>query len=309
VSTQQYSRTLAADEWLLRMLAASPASGFEISRRLQGVPRSRPGSARDIYRSLRRLESMGLIAGEWRPMPGRRLDVRQYCVTAGGLKTLVAGKDADRQITALSPVMMLMVLAVLGRPTASEGAAQLRPSRLTIIVSPIIHVSAQELRQMSIDVNRLFGSAGITIDWLFEPPLSTPPSFSSIGSISGFVIHATLALSLSNRPAVGRDEIVLGITRSSDTRTGDIVLFYDHIAESASQTQKDVSGILALVLAHEIGHVLLPSPAHADAGIMQAPWDRQSLDRAADRGLLFTASQGELMRKRLVLCCEIARRN
>ena len=59
------------------------------------------------------------------------------------------------------------------------------------------------------------------------------------------------------------------------------------IGASASQ-------VLSVAIAHEIGHLLLPEPAHADEGIMRAPWDGDALD-----GLLFTASEGELIRQRL----------
>jgi hypothetical protein len=63
--------------------------------------------------------------------------------------------------------------------------------------------------------------------------------------------------------------------------------------------------VLALVLAHEIGHVLLPAPAHSEVGIMQSPWNPWTMDQAADHGLFFTAQQGELIRQRLTGCCQV----
>jgi hypothetical protein len=62
---------------------------------------------------------------------------------------------------------------------------------------------------------------------------------------------------------------------------------------------------MALVLGHEIGHVLLPAPAHSEVGIMQSPWNQPTMDQAAERGLAFTAQQGKLIRQRLTGCCQV----
>jgi hypothetical protein len=37
-----------------------------------------------------------------------------------------------------------------------------------------------------------------------------------------------------------------------------------------------VVGVLALAIAHELGHVLLASTAHAKAGLMQAVWSHSN---------------------------------
>jgi hypothetical protein len=168
-------------------------------------------------------------------------------------------------------------------------------------------ISQQDLLQATIEVNRILGAAGIRIDWIFEASLPTLPQRPS----DAHVIHADLVMSQSSvqKPVAG--EIVLGLTTRAkiDTGVADIVLFVDHVLEFASQQQQDAPKILALVIAHEVGHVLLPTPAHADTGIMQVPWDRQALELADDGALLFTARQGAAMRDRLKRCCSQATRN
>jgi hypothetical protein len=70
---------------------------------------------------------------------------------------------------------------------------------------------------------------------------------------------------------------------------------YDRVEENAGSHHRSVSRLLGEVIAHEVGHVLLPS-GHSDRGIMQAVWDLRS-------GMLeyFTSAQAETIRRRLTL--------
>ena len=61
----------------------------------------------------------------------------------------------------------------------------------------------------------------------------------------------------------------------------------------------DASQLLGHVMAHELGHLLLPHGAHSAAGLMRPALDRAQV-RAAIAGLLtFTPDQAALIRARL----------
>lgn len=62
------------------------------------------------------------------------------------------------------------------------------------------------------------------------------------------------------------------------------------------------SSVLALVIAHELGHVLLPFPAHKSTGIMQPFWHTHSAGQVDQRQAFFSAQQGALIRGRLAPC-------
>lgn len=49
-------------------------------------------------------------------------------------------------------------------------------------------------------------------------------------------------------------------------------------------------------MAHEIGHVLLRSASHSQAGIMKSPWTKADLQHAAARLSEFTALQRSAIR-------------
>jgi hypothetical protein len=56
------------------------------------------------------------------------------------------------------------------------------------------------------------------------------------------------------------------------------------------------SKILGHVIAHEMGHLLLPPNSHSQSGVMNADWDSEQLLRMVKGLLQFTPEQGELIR-------------
>jgi hypothetical protein len=57
--------------------------------------------------------------------------------------------------------------------------------------------------------------------------------------------------------------------------------------------------MLGAAIAHELGHLFLPSGGHSARGLMRAPWDRVDILNADGPGLRFTPEQGALIRARL----------
>jgi hypothetical protein len=246
------------------------------------------------------------LHAEWRPVSGRTLSTKYYRVTAQG-RLGHAGCDRGRG-SAIHPQAMLVVMSVIGPWDASAGPRRSGQPPLTIVVSTQVPILFEELRRASLDVNRILGAIGIKTDWVFNDSLSSQQPSHSAKQPTGVAVRAAI---LAGGPTPSRSgEAFLGVTPSGlHESRADVLVFYDRILEFAQRLQKDVSTILALVIAHEIGHVLLPAPAHASVGIMQAPWDRHALEQADDHGLLFTARQGALIRQRLDGCCQMTARN
>ena len=68
----------------------------------------------------------------------------------------------------------------------------------------------------------------------------------------------------------------------------------------------DLSSLLGLATAHELGHLLLGPRAHVDDGIMRPRWTRQGM-RQVDRGSFrFSPEQSQTMRHRLVKSLALA---
>ena len=59
-------------------------------------------------------------------------------------------------------------------------------------------------------------------------------------------------------------------------------VFSDRINQAADRVGVEPGTLLGLVMAHEVGHLLLGSGYHGDAGLMRADWPDALLARAAD---------------------------
>lgn len=113
------------------------------------------------------------------------------------------------------------------------------------------------------------------------------------------------AIRLLIRPrAVNAPGSVMG-TAIGDTHEtgGSAFVFYDRVLRSAHERQQDVAAVLAYAMAHEMGHLLLPFPAHADAGIMRPDWNGDDLRHMANGSLQFTPAQAAALRLKASTCC------
>jgi hypothetical protein len=72
---------------------------------------------------------------------------------------------------------------------------------------------------------------------------------------------------------------------------GNVVAYYHRIEKYARRTRIPADVLLGYVLAHEIGHVLLRSQAHAADGLMRSEWRPHELSGIADRRLRFDSGE------------------
>jgi hypothetical protein len=92
-----------------------------------------------------------------------------------------------------------------------------------------------------------------------------------------------------------------GEGRSSTTA----VIFYGQVPELARTGYADEKDILAAVMAHEIGHLLLGG-THSATGIMRAKWNREEVKLVGRGQLQFTLEQSLLIRNEVAARLERA---
>jgi hypothetical protein len=80
-------------------------------------------------------------------------------------------------------------------------------------------------------------------------------------------------------------------------RYGDV--FWQRVQELHTNSNVDMGIVLGSVMAHEMGHLLLGSNAHAISGIMRAHWEGSELRHINMGTLLFLPEQGQRMRARI----------
>ena len=75
---------------------------------------------------------------------------------------------------------------------------------------------------------------------------------------------------------------------------------YGRIEALAKRGGIDAAKVLGIVMAHEIGHLLLGRGAHSSAGIMSGRWGKFEMDLVVVGLLGFTKEQADLIRRAVV---------
>jgi hypothetical protein len=78
----------------------------------------------------------------------------------------------------------------------------------------------------------------------------------------------------------------------AESGTRDATVLYDCVKRFARRYHVNRGVLLGYVMAHELGHLLLPPKSHSEAGVMRAVID---LQLASERRLRFTPEQGALI--------------
>jgi hypothetical protein len=141
----------------------------------------------------------------------------------------------------------------------------------------------------------IYREIGIETVWIdcrlsaAEPPTCKEP-------FSGSDLFLKL-LPPSMARVVPSDGDTFGLALTGEDRPGtEAMILYGRIAELATTESLYTNNILAAVMAHEIGHLLLGG-GHSPAGIMRAKLNRWELLQAGRGQLQFTTEQSVLIRK------------
>ena len=73
-------------------------------------------------------------------------------------------------------------------------------------------------------------------------------------------------------------------------------IYVNRVAALAGRCRVEVPALLGRAAAHEIGHLLLGTSAHASSGLMRAAWTQQALRRARSEEWVFTPRDAQAMR-------------
>jgi hypothetical protein len=169
---------------------------------------------------------------------------------------------------------------------------------VTISVHNYADVPTLLLAAAEDQARQIFRHAGLETVWL-----NCSPKLEKVQPRSCYfsdTTHLTLKISPRAMNAKVRDRIdVLGTAYPSEKGAGYFAyVFYDRVQEVA-QRRSLGHALLADVMAHEIGHLLLGSPAHSASGIMCAHWNYEELREVAENIMSFIPAQSRIMRDRL----------
>jgi hypothetical protein len=159
-------------------------------------------------------------------------------------------------------------------------------------VPPALLIAAEE------QAREIYHRAGLETVWL-----NCSPKLEKIEPESCYFSDRTHVTLKINPHAVGAEvrdrRDVLGLAYPDARGVGHFAyVFYDRVQEM-SDRQKLGHALLAVVMAHEIGHLLLGSNSHSVSGIMCAHWNNDQLRNIGEGAMAFIPSQSQMMRDRL----------
>lgn len=192
--------------------------------------------------------------------------------------------------------MLLVVVPSTSAQTSPPSAPQ--GPEMTISVHNYADVPTALLSAAEDQAREVYRRAGLETVWLnCSPKLEKTEPESCYFSDS---LHLTLKIIARAVNAQVRDRVdVLGTAYPDNKGIGYFAyVFYDRVQELAGR-QRLGQALLADVMAHEIGHLLLGSNSHSVSGIMCAHWNYDQLRNISEGAMAFIPSQSKMMRERL----------
>jgi hypothetical protein len=196
------------------------------------------------------------------------------------------------------PWLSLCVLLAVMPLSAKNSADALRQQGLlpTVVLTLVnnAHVAADTLRAARSEVERIYDLAGIHLEW------SQPG-----GSQQANTIHLTVVIvrNCVNRRTCENPQIG-GLALGSEGRGARwAYVFFDRIRDLAAKSttgrffynEQREALVLGVVIAHEVGHLLLPLD-HAPSGLMTSEINIAQTNEATRDVLRFTPEQAVHMR-------------
>ena len=171
----------------------------------------------------------------------------------------------------------LVVAAVMTFVRIADAAESGHPRTIDLQMTCDARVPASVLEQSQDEVTRIFAGAGLAVRWT-----DTTPRFTV------HVVAQVLGYSTAGSPVMG---VAMRNTKGSTAR-----VFFKQVQDFARVHRVDLGSVLGYVIAHEVGHLLLPGNAHSPTGLMQAQWDKALVHNAARGSLTFTEVQAARIR-------------
>lgn len=188
----------------------------------------------------------------------------------------------------------LAILIIWSAPAfaAASGSGSDRELAITVRVYDYANLGRGTLIAMERQTAFIFRKVGLTMRWC---NMTTDSPHSMVDSSCGLpAASARLDVRI-----VSRIMAEAGATADSTMgfAMGNSATVSYHWSKAADPKADALSGdILACVIAHEIGHLLLGPDSHSPTGIMKGKWSKEDLQGAGWGRLVFTPKQAELIR-------------
>lgn len=168
----------------------------------------------------------------------------------------------------------LFVGLLIGLATTASASTSFRV--ITVALYDYEGIPPATLLRAKTTAAEVFQTAGVRVVWV--DPFASRPS-----------IHVhVLSTAMSERAKANPD--VLGLATVGSHM---VYVLYPHVVHTARSFNLNLPRLLGYIIAHEIGHLLLPDHGHGVAGLMRATLDVRHIDYGL---LYFTRPQRAAIR-------------
>ena len=182
-----------------------------------------------------------------------------------------------------------MVLATVWTMAGRVAEAQLAPLPLTVAIHDSAALPPPVLERAKAVATAIYGRIGVSVTWLAGPQAAALPTAAAAcpDSLTPLIHLRLLGRSANPRRPAGD----LGFAASGGTVASVLVEPVSYVAKRKSLAVGDLLGV---IIAHEIGHLLLPPDSHS-TGIMAPNIDLFLIDHG---GPSFDRRQASMIRPR-----------
>ena len=164
--------------------------------------------------------------------------------------------------------MVLITVSLLLSPVTAGASVAIGRVRVALVNEEVVPLDV--VRRARAEVTRIYSQIGVEIAWTEELDQG----------------NRVRVVKLTDWEPVDRSRsaTALGVTVVGE-RSRRAYIIWPRVQNVARRSTVGLDAMLAVAIAHEIGHILLPHNAHGKRGLMRESWDANDL-RLAAAGLL-----------------------
>jgi len=196
--------------------------------------------------------------------------------------------------------ILTLLLALILLSHASLRAEGDEARTVSIRIHNYAHIQDGALARAQEVVSGMYGTIGVRTDWL-EPLQQSEGIFDSVGAPDckpSDLMVIILTAAMANRGVI--PESILGFAAADPGVGGRIAyVIYDRVKDITQGTQVDDMRMMGIVMAHEIGHLLLTDRSHSEDGLMRGNWQPSEFRSLRPGDLRFSDLQAVEIRRTL----------
>jgi len=178
-------------------------------------------------------------------------------------------------------------------------------SPLSVAVFDYARVPPQWLSWAKQEMSRIYGEIGVEITWHDASSDARTNSVDKLQPDTGPLPQAALIVLILPESQATQERIpqsVIGYSAGTADECRRVAyVLYGRMDQFRLEQAPAIyrAKLLAYLMAHEVGHLLLPVQSHSPSGIMRARWSRADVELAQQGRLRFTADQALSIRSKV----------